>query len=78
MAIHVSYGPPGVSGVQTLIGLGADEATALVDKRDQMLVRAGWIGVGAMVGGVVTGKKRLSDVGKGAALAAFLIRYVTR
>jgi hypothetical protein len=76
--IHVSYGPPGPQGVTTLLGLGADEVSALQDKTDKTLSMAGWISVGAWLVGTITNKKRLRDIGIGGALVSFGTRYVGR
>jgi hypothetical protein len=76
--IHVSYGPPGSQGVQTIMGLGADELAALSDKTDAALTKAGWISVGVWAVGVVLNKSRLRDMGIGGALASFIVRHATK
>jgi hypothetical protein len=76
--IHVSYGPPGERGVTSIMGLGADEVAALSDKTDKALEKAGWIGVGIWSLGFLLNKKRLRDLGAGAAAASFLVKYAAR
>ena len=74
--IHVSYGPPAMKGVDTIIGLGADEVDALQSKTDQALTKAGWISLGAWAFGVLANKKALRHAGLGGALVAWGVKHL--
>lgn len=74
--VHVSWGPPGVRGVDTIIGLGADEVDALQSATDAALTKAGWVSLAAWAIGVVANKKALRHAGLGGALVAFGVKHL--
>lgn len=76
--ISVSFGPPAQSGVQTIMGLGADELDALAGKTERALTTAGWVALGVWAVGLVTNKKQMRSAGLGGALVAWGVKYAVR
>lgn len=76
--VHVSWGPPGVRGVDTIMGLGADEVDALQSATDKALHRAGLWSLGAWAVGVVTNRKALRYAGLGGALVAWGVKHLAK
>lgn len=74
--INVEYGPPGQRGVQTIMGLGADEVDALAGKTEKSLTTAGWVSLGVWLLGTVTNRKSLRAAGLGGAAVAFGVRHL--
>jgi len=78
MKVNVEWGPPGKQGVQTIMGLGADEIAANSDNTDKILTMASWASLAAWAVGAVTGNKQIRDVGLGGSLVAFIVKYATK
>lgn len=75
--IHVSYGPPSRQGVESIMGIGADELDSHSSKVDNALKLAGLASVGAWVLGVIVNSKTLRTAGLGGAAVAFAVRHVS-
>ncbi len=74
--IVVSWGPPAPQGVQSIMGLGADELDALTGKMEKTLTRAGWASIGLWLLGTIANKKSLRSMGIGGAAVAFGVRHL--
>lgn len=75
--LSLAFGPPGVKGVSTIMGIGNTPGEVPADA-DDMLKTAGLIGVGAFLFGLVTDKPALQHAGLGGAATAFLVRQLAR
>ncbi len=66
----IEYGPPGHKGVDTLMAVHGDETPAAEGTRVLTTTAAIW-GVG-----VLTGSRRLKDLGLGATAAVLVLRWL--
>ena len=73
--VSVAYGPPGARGVQSIMGLGAEDVEP--HPAAEMLRKAMWLGLGAWAVGVVINRPGLRGFGLGAAAVGLGVRHLT-
>lgn len=74
--ILVEHGPPGVKGVDTIMGIGQDDLPP--DHRDTALRVAFWGGIVTWLAGVVADKPTLRGVGLGAVAVGYSVRHLEK
>lgn len=72
--IEVSYGPPRASGVDTIMGIGAEDVGP--GPLDSVLTKAAWVGAGIWAIGVVLRKSRMQGFGLGVAACGLGVKYL--
>ncbi len=72
--MRVSYGPPGLKGVTTLVAVGADESDTGTDRA----LKIGALGAIALAAyGAYAKKKNIRNVGLGGAAALGIVMFAT-
>ncbi len=65
--MNVSYGPPGLKGVTTLMAVGDSDVE--LGATDRAIRRGSLIGAGAWLFGALTGQRTVRNAGMGATIA---------
>ena len=72
--VHIAYGGPGIKGVSSIMGIGADDVEP--HPATELLRKAAWLGVALWGIGVVVNKPALRGAGLGAAAVGFGVKHL--